>query len=445
MSSRLTAAFVAVALMAVAVLGGLIWATTQSEVARLADAREAATTQDVVATLADAYAEASSWQPTDTRAAHVLAASAGATLVVLDENGEAVPFGRGMGATGGGSMMSGRITEADLGPAQETPVIVDGRQVGTAVLRFPLGASAAEEQIRSALGSTVLWGGLLAAGLAAVAGLLVARRIARPLHRLTDAAGALAAGDRSARAGSNEPAELGKLASAFDRMAATIETEDKLRRAFAADVAHELRTPLTIVQGELETLVDGIEPPTPERLASLHEETLRLARIVADVETLAAAEAAQFRLEHEPLDLADVAQEAIAALRGAADTGGIRLLAHLQSAAVVGDRARLGQIARNLIGNAVKFTPAAGQIDVTVKRQGGDALLIVEDTGPGFSDDEAPYLFERFWRGRSAEGADGSGVGLAVVAELARAHGGSVQATSRPEGGARFTVSLPRS
>ena len=324
-------------------------------------------------------------------------------------------------------------------------MIVDGRQVGTAVLRFPLGASAAEEQIRSARGSAVLWGGLLAAGLAAVAGLLVARRIARPLHRLTDAAGALAAGDRSARAGSNEPAELGKLASAFDRMAATIETEDKLRRAFAADVAHELRTPLTIVQGELETLVDGIEPPTPERLASLHEETLRLARIVADVETLAAAEAAQFRLEHEPLDLADVAQEAIAALRGAADTGGIRLLAHLQSAAVVGDRARLGQIARNLIGNAVKFTPAAGQIDVTVKRQGGDALLIVEDTGPGFSDDEAPYLFERFWRGRSAEGADGSGVGLAVVAELARAHGGSVQATSRPEGGARFTVSLPRS
>lgn len=162
------------------------------------------------------------------------------------------------------------------------------------------------------------------------------------------------------------------------------------------------------------------------------------------METLAAAEAAQFRLERERLDLAEVAQDAIAGLRGRAESSGLRLVTHLVPVAVNGDRARLAQIARNLIGNALKYTPAGGQIDVWVKPTADGSLLIVEDTGPGFTDDEAPRLFERFWRGRSAADADGSGIGLAVVAELVRAHGGSVLAAPRPEGGARFTVALPR-
>jgi two-component system sensor histidine kinase BaeS len=440
MSSRLSAAFVAVAVLAVAVLGGLIWATTQSEVARLTEARQAATSRDVAATLTDAYAAAGSWQGADQRPARALAASAGATLVVLDGGGDVVVFGPGMS---GGAMMH-KAAGGSLGAAREMPVLAEGTRVGTAVLRFPVQRSAAEQQVRNALGSTILWGGLLAAAMAAAMGLLVARRIVRPLRRLTLAAGTLAAGDRSARAGGNEPAELGELGCAFDRMAETIEREDALRRAFAADVAHELRTPLAIAQGELEALVDGIEEPTPERLASLQEETLRLARIVADVETLAAAEAAQFRLEREQLDLAEVAQDAIAGLRSKAESSGLRLVTHLEPVAVDGDRARLAQIARNLISNALKYTPAGGQIDVWVKPAADGALLIVEDTGPGFTGDEAPHLFERFWRGRSAGSADGSGVGLAVVAELVRAHHGSVQAASRPEGGARFTVALPR-
>ena len=132
------------------------------------------------------------------------------------------------------------------------------------------------------------------------------------MRGLTRAARSVAAGDCAARAGGAGEAELGELARAFDRMAETIEREDALRRAFASDVAHELRTPLAIAQGELEELVDGIQEPTPERLRSLHEEMLRLARIVEDSETLAAAEAAQFRLEREAVDLADVARNVVA-------------------------------------------------------------------------------------------------------------------------------------
>jgi signal transduction histidine kinase len=106
--------------------------------------------------------------------------------------------------------------------------------------------------------------------------------------------------------------------------------------------------------------------------------------------------------------------------------------------------ARLEQIIRNLLGNAFKFTPARGTVGVSVAVVGGEVRLSVEDTGPGIPDDELPHLFEPFWRGRAARRTPGSGVGLAVVAELLRAHGGRVEAANRPGGGARLTVSLPR-
>ena len=443
MASRLAAAFATVALLAVGVLGGLTWATTRSEVSSLVKSRNADVARNVTAALAEAYTAGGSWTRADLHAAQMLAASNGATLQVRSRTGE-TSGGGGM-EMGAGMMGMAATASGQLGTPQSMPVLVGGRRVGTAVLKFPLATPAAEAQVRTALGRTVVWGGLLAAGLAAAIGLLVAQRISRPLRRLTSATRAFAAGDRSVRAGGGEePAELGELGEAFDRMAETIEREDGLRRAFAADVAHELRTPLAIAQGELEALVDGVEQPTPERLRSLHEETLRLARIVEDVESLAAAEAAQFRLDRRRLDLAEVARDAVVRAKPQAEASGLKLVTHLAPVEIDADRERLEQITGNLVGNALKFTPAGGRIIVTVAMANGDARLDVEDTGPGIANSELPHVFERFWRGRAAEAAAGSGIGLAVVAELVRAHGGHVEAASRPGGGARFTVVLPR-
>jgi two-component system sensor histidine kinase BaeS len=298
--------------------------------------------------------------------------------------------------------------------------------------------------VRQAVGRTVVWGGVVSTLVALVAGLVVSRQITRPLRRLTRAARAVAAGDRSARADvASEPAELGELGRAFDLMAETIEREDRLRRAFAADVAHELRTPLAIVQAQLEELVDGVEPPSPDRLASLHEETLRLARIVGDVETLAAAVGARFRLERHRVDLAEVAREAVEHLHAQADAAGLEIEEELRPAPVDADRARLEQIARNLLGNALKFTPAGGRVTVSVASLDGKAQLVVEDNGPGLAEDELPHVFERFWRGESGRQIEGSGVGLAVAAELVHAHGGEITAERGRDGGARFTVTFP--
>jgi two-component system sensor histidine kinase BaeS len=448
MGRRLAVAFALVALLAIGVLGAVTWIETRSQVSDLVRSRNATTGQEVAAALGDAYQAAGSWQQADLRSAILLAAASGASLSVLDSSGQTVHGGLGRGAGRGGfgrgMMGMGVAASGPLGSPQQLAVTASGERVGTAVLRYPQATPAPEQQVRSALGRTVLWGGALAAGLAAAIGLLVAGRITRPLRRLTRAARSVAAGDRSARAGAGrEPAELGELGLAFDRMAATIEREDALRRAFAADVAHELRTPLAIAQGELEELLDGIAQPTAERLSSLHEEMLRLGRIVRDVETLAAAQAAQFRLERHRVDLAAIAKDTVARLQPQADAAGLQLTTRLAPTAIDIDRPRMEQVAHNLLANALKFTPAGGTVTVSVASVNGDARLIVEDTGPGLSEEELAHIFERFWRGPTARDTEGSGVGLAVVAALVRAHGGQIEAANRPSGGARFTVTLP--
>ena len=200
---------------------------------------------------------------------------------------------------------------------------------------------------------------------------------------------------------------------------------------------------MTVLQGSLEELVDRVAEPTPARLASLHDEVLRLRRSVEDLEALSAAEAAQLTLVRQPADLAAIIADAVAALRSQLQAAGLSVASDLERAVVVADRARLDQVTRNLLTNALKFTPAGGQVMVTVAADGSWATLTVSDTGPGIPHEERAHVFERFWRGRNAAGVGGSGVGLAVVAELVRAHDGEVEVQAGAGGGATFVVRLP--
>ena len=298
---------------------------------------------------------------------------------------------------------------------------------------------------RQALVDDLVLAGLAAAVLGALAAFVVAPRLSRPLRRLTDAVDRVAEGDRSARADLPDAVgELGVLARAVDHMAADLEREDRLRRALVADVAHELRTPLTILLGEVEALEDGVVPADPARLASLHEEVLRLARLVEDLDAIAAAEAAGLRLQRAPADLAAVVQIALSGLHGPAGSPlACTSRPTLAPAEVLGDAHRLAQVVRNLVTNAAKFSPPGGTISLTTASRGTDAVLRVTDDGPGIPSGELAHVFERFWRGEHARGTPGSGVGLAVVAELVAAHGGGVEATNAPPRGACLTVRLP--
>ena len=448
LGARLALAFVAVALAAVAVLGGLTLVASRSEVADLVDSQQDQDAAEIAATLAQAYDQAGGWTGADLSGAFALTASARGDLVVLDVDGQLVSrgsrtsMGELMGRMHGEDMMSA----AELGEPRRVAVDVDGDAVGTAMLRFPASSlPAPEREVRDALARTVVAGAGIAALAALAAAVFVSRRLTQPVVALTGAARRLEAGDREVRAGASAaPGELGELARAFDQMADSLRHQDELRRTLVADVAHELRTPATILRAACEELVDGLADPTPERLSSLHDEVLRLGRVIEDLEALASAQAAGLHLERVPVDLADVAAQAADLLQPRFDDAGLTLSLATTPVTVDGDPDRLHQITVNLLTNALKFTPVGGTVTVTVEPLDGLAELQVADTGPGIPAGELDRVFERFWRGRGAEPRSGSGIGLAIVAELAKAHGGRATVDSTPGHGTTFTVLVPR-
>jgi two-component system sensor histidine kinase BaeS len=421
---RLIGGFVAVAVVAVFVLAGLTLWRTKHSVGQLARERQQATADAIADTLGLAYEQTGGWGTADPHSAMMLAVQAGASLTVVDNNGNTVDLRSTMGN------MPRMATNAH-GPTRTAPVIVEGRQVSTARVTFVSGELAqAETHVRDALSGTVAIGALIAALVAALVAAPVALRIVRPLRRVTDAAQRLGDGDATARAGEHSaPGEIGTLNRTFDAMADRLQANDIARRNLAADVAHELRTPLTLLQGGCEEIIDGITEPSIEHFVQMHDDVLRLRRLVDDLGTLAEADAALAgpNIAVERCDLAAIAAEAADALRPLAEANQQQVNRHLETAMVNGDPTRLAQIVTNLLTNAIKFTPPSGTIELDVRSSvRRETTLTVSDSGPGIPVDDRPHVFERFYRGDSTRPVAGSGIGLAVVAQLVKAHGGTV-------------------
>ncbi|HEX5201046.1 ATP-binding protein [Paractinoplanes rhizophilus] len=434
---RLLAAFVLVALSSVAVLTVAALVATDRGLAAAAQQDRQRVAGRVASAAADAYALAGGWGGADLTAASTLAGSAGARLVVFDAGGAMVWPGHGRGPAMGDMQHMGTA-----GPVVETAVTAGGRRVGSVRVAFPAGASS---------GRTVAWSWVAgAAGAALATALLVSAfvsgRLARPLVVLATAARRFAAGERTARARLRAPGELGEVAYAFDSMADEVARAETVRRRLSADIAHELRTPLAGLQAGLEELRDGLQPADASRLAALHDQALRLGRIVQDLADLSAAEAAALSLHPVDTDLSGVASAALAAQRPRLDTAGLTVSTELgHPAPVFGDPDRLHQAVSNLLANAARYCRPGDRVHIAVRVDGDDAVLRLADTGPGIAPDELPHVFDRLWRGRGAAGTAGSGIGLAVVRELITAHSGTVGIDSPPTGGVTVTVRVPRS
>ena len=291
----------------------------------------------------------------------------------------------------------------------------------------------------------MILGSAIAVAIALLGATLVSRRITLPLRRLAEAARRLRAGDLDTRvADDSDPGELGELARTFDSMAETLARQADARRRLAGDLAHEVRTPIAILQGNLEELVEDAAQATPARLASLHEEVLRLGSLVEQLDVLGQADAPVQIIDRAPVDLSELVRAQLEALRPQLDGKRLTLEHRLGAVTVDGDRVRLGQVVANLLSNAVKFSPAGGRIEVIVESIGADARISVADTGPGIPADERAHVFDRFWRGSAAGSVSGRGIGLAVVSDNVRAHGGRVEVEGSRSGGTRFMVTLPR-
>jgi two-component system, OmpR family, sensor histidine kinase BaeS len=428
---RLALAFLTVALAAVALLAGLTAAFAAADVSNLATQQRDELAKAITALAGAAWDQNNTWSGANFSAVRDLATSTGAAVQIRDQARRVVAVSPAF-ATADGSQSS-------------LPIVVRGHRPGTALVRSTgSGLNAADRSLQTALLRAIAGAAGLAALLALLTGLAVARRITRPVVRLIAATRAMAAGDRAARVGEIRAAgELRELAAAFDQMAGTLDRQEQIRRNLVADVAHELRTPIAILQAGHEALLDGVAEPTPAELGSLRDEVLRLARMVGDLQTLAAADAAALNLTRSPADLAELAAAAADSLARRFEAAGITLDRDLAASPVLADPHWLHQVITNLLTNALKFTPAGGRVTISTERTGADAILRVTDTGTGIPAEDLPRIFDRFFRGQRAAQVSGSGIGLTVAAELVQAHGGRLTAASELGHGTQMTLSLP--
>ncbi len=307
-------------------------------------------------------------------------------------------------------------------------------------------SSPRREFLDSQLTSLVV-AGVLAAGVAVVLAVFLARRFSQPLQRLTAVAGMVAAGDLSQRVRPSGEDEIGQLGRAFNVMAESLAAAQAQRRDFLADIAHELRTPLSVLQAHVEAMQDGLAPADAEHLAVLHEETDALTRLVEDLRTLSLADSGRLELHLEPVDVEALARLLATELEALGSSRDVRIRVDRlgMPPPVIGDAARLRQVLANLLTNALRFAPDGSEVVVEVQEEPDGVVASVVDRGPGVPPEELPLLFERFHRvDRSrARATGGSGLGLAIARQLVEAHGGTIWAESRPGEGARFGFRLP--
>jgi len=291
-----------------------------------------------------------------------------------------------------------------------------------------------------------LIGLLIAAGagisLAALAALLLARRIVRPVRRVVDATRHLAEERDPKPVPIEGPYEIASLARAFNEMVEQLARARAAEKQFLLSVSHELKTPLTAIRGYAEGVADGAFD-LDEAVATISLEAARLERLVGDLLDLARINRTDFSIHREQLDLAAIAQEAVRRYEAQARDFGVTLEAFAPAASpAVGDPDRLLQVTSNLVENALRLTPRGGVVRVSADRE----ALVVEDTGPGLSKEDLPRAFERFYLHSrySSDRPVGTGLGLSIVKELTHGMDGTVDVEITPGHGTRFTVRLPR-
>lgn len=363
----------------------------------------------------------------------------GRQFTLLDDTGRVVAASE--------SALVGTYTAPDF-TERAAPVFALGRQVGTLYVDDPrrpftgVEGDFARAALLAAVGTAIA-----ALFLAALVGVVTARRLTRPLDALVQATRRLAAGDRSQRVEVGGAGEIGDLARAFNDMSASLEEQERLRKNLLADVAHELRTPVSVLLANFEAMQDGAVRLTPESLLPMHDEVLRMARLISDLQVLSLAEAGQLPLHRVPTAPARLVEGVLSALEPEAAAHGVAIQADVPASLprVDVDPDRITQVLANLLVNALRHTPDGGRVTVRATAAGDRVQIAVADTGEGIPAADLPHIFDRFYRAEHSRSRDsgGIGLGLSIVRGLVHAHGGLIWVQSHPGHGAVFTFTLP--
>jgi signal transduction histidine kinase len=280
----------------------------------------------------------------------------------------------------------------------------------------------------------LLFSMVLGLGVVLLMSFVITRQVLGTLTGMSRATRRLAGGDYSERVRVTTRDEVGELGAAFNRMAASLERVEQLRKELVANVAHELRTPLHNLRGQLEAMQDRLMDVSPATIASLHDEVLRLVRLVEALHQLSRADAGARFLNKEPFELRAAIHQAIEQERAGFERKGIACELAGEPLTVAADPEQVRLALQNLARNLLQYTPQGGRAAVTLSHEGGNARVCFTNSGDGIRAEDLPHVFERFYRGEKSRSRDfgGAGIGLAIVKQAIEAHGGRIGAGSRP-------------
>lgn len=300
------------------------------------------------------------------------------------------------------------------------------------------------------LRNVLVYAGVLAAILAVGLAILISNYLLKPVKALTKASNELSSGDFSTRVEIKGNDELAVLGSTFNQMAGNLQLAEERKKTLTADVAHELRTPISVQKAQLEGMLDGVLPVTQENLSIALQQTDFLSRMVDDLRLLAMADAGEIQFEYRQTDLKKLILQITAQFQAQMQNEGTRISCTFtpEDANLVlnTDPDRLTQILHNLLSNAIRYGRKGGNITVSTNVYYEKVLIAVKDDGSGIPESALPHLFERFYRHERARSREtgGTGLGLAISKNLALLMGGDLTGVNDPDGGAVFTLSLPR-
>lgn len=297
------------------------------------------------------------------------------------------------------------------------------------------------------LNNIMLGVGVFSLLLAFVIGGIMAKRLSRPISRVTNTAQTIATGHLSDRIDSHSNIrEIGLLTTTINNLAETLEKQEQFRKRFTHDIAHEFRTPLSTLLSHLDAMIDGVWKPDKRRLQSCQEETLRILKMVADLDKLNRYEDENLALSRETFDISLLLKRLITNFDGEVRKKNIHVKFNNYPQMIYADQDKISQVFVNLLSNAIKYSKKGGTLEITLSETETDVHIDILDNGIGIAENDLPHIFERLYRTDESRNrkTGGAGIGLTIAKTIVDAHRGNIFVKSQPHVGSTFTVVLPK-
>jgi two-component system, OmpR family, sensor histidine kinase BaeS len=342
------------------------------------------------------------------------------------------------------------VTNGEEWQTKSYTLMVNNKVIGRVVAIYPEGLIADESTFLQTIQLYIYASVCLTIILAIVFSMIFSKKLTSGLKKLSFATKELRQHNLDIRIPlTGLPSEVKELAISFNKLAESLAKEEMLRKQFTGDLAHELRTPLATLRSQIEAFQDGIWEPTSQRLEQCHEELMRLVRFVNEMEKLLAAENPQMKLEKVDLEAGGVLTALWEMFQPLCKQKGVELILRepLQEEWFKADKDRLVQILTNILNNALKYTPYGKSVTLSVLSEEDDYVgFMIEDEGPGISEDDIPHIFERFYRGDKSRDrkTGGVGIGLSIVKALMDAHNGVIKVKSKLNKGTSMILWFPK-